>query len=223
RLLERAGADLDRGHVGAEQAHALHVGFLAAHVLGAHVDDALQAEQRARRRGGHAVLARSGLGDHPRLAHPPREQRLADVVFELGGAGVQQVLALEQYPPAGGLAQPSRLVQRRRAPGVVAQQGVELSAKGGIGPRQLPLRLELRERRHQRLGYVLPAVGPEAVLDRAHSARSGSGLTACAGEPSGSDPPRAAEKNASSLPGSLRPGSASTPLATSTAWGAATD
>ena len=72
RLLERAGAGLDRRHLGPEQPHPLDVGRLAADVLGAHVDDALEPEQRAGGRGGDAVLAGAGLGDDPRLAHPLR-------------------------------------------------------------------------------------------------------------------------------------------------------
>src|SRR6476661_6159808 len=46
RLLERAGAGLDRGDARAQQLHPLHVGLLAADVLRAHVDDALEPEQR---------------------------------------------------------------------------------------------------------------------------------------------------------------------------------
>ena len=44
-----------------------HVGLLAADVLLAHVDDALQAEHGAGGGGGHAVLAGAGLGDHARF------------------------------------------------------------------------------------------------------------------------------------------------------------
>ena len=94
-LLQRPRPRLDRDDLGAEQAHPLDVGPLAADVLRAHVDDALEAEQGAGGRGGDAVLAGAGLGDHPRLAHPLGEQRLADRVVDLVGAGVGEVLALE--------------------------------------------------------------------------------------------------------------------------------
>ena len=57
---------------------------------------------------GHAVLARSGLGDHARLAHPPGEQRLAHHVVELVRAGVGQVLPLEQHPHPQALATGAR-------------------------------------------------------------------------------------------------------------------
>ena len=91
----------DRGaHLGAEQAHAEHVQRLAAHVDLAHVHDALHAEQRGRGRGGDAVLARAGLGDQARLAHAPRQQRLAEHVVDLVRARVVEVLALQQHPHA---------------------------------------------------------------------------------------------------------------------------
>ena len=83
-------------HLGAEQAHPEHVQRLPLHVLGAHVDVALEAEQRAGRRRRHAVLAGAGLGDDPALAHPHREQRLAERVVDLVRAGVRQVLALQE-------------------------------------------------------------------------------------------------------------------------------
>ncbi len=83
RLLERAGAGVDGLDGGAHQPHPLDVGLLAAHVLGAHVDDALDAEQRARGRGGDAVLAGAGLGDDARLAHALGEQALPERVVDL--------------------------------------------------------------------------------------------------------------------------------------------
>ena len=95
RLLERAGPGLDRLDTGPEQPHALDVGLLAAHVLGAHVDDALEVEQRAGGGRGDAVLAGAGLGDDAPLAHPLGQQGLAERVVDLVGAGVVEVLALE--------------------------------------------------------------------------------------------------------------------------------
>ena len=85
-----------RSTVGAEHAHAEDVQRLARHVFGAHVDDALEAEQRARRGRRHAVLSGAGLGDDAALAHPLREQRLAERVVDLVRAGVREVLALEE-------------------------------------------------------------------------------------------------------------------------------
>ena len=58
RLLQRLRAELDGHDGGAHQVHALDVRSLAPHVLGAHEDDALEPEARARGRRRDAVLAR---------------------------------------------------------------------------------------------------------------------------------------------------------------------
>ena len=70
--------------------------MLAPDVLGAHVHDALEAEQRARRRARHAVLPRAGLGHDAALPHPFREEGLAEGVVDLVRAGVREILALER-------------------------------------------------------------------------------------------------------------------------------
>ena len=111
-----------------EQPHPRDVQRLAPGVDLAHVDDALEAEQRAGRGRRDAVLARAGLGDHPRLAHQLGEQRLAEHIVDLVRAGVVEVFALEQDPRAAGvLGQARRVGQRRRAAGVVALQAVQLA------------------------------------------------------------------------------------------------
>ena len=119
RVLERRRAGRDRADLGAERAHPQHVRALALDVLGAHVDDARQVEQRAGRRGRDAVLAGAGLGDDPGLAEPPRQQRLAERVVDLVGPGVGEVLALEVEPEAGdrggARARPGRAAPPRRA------------------------------------------------------------------------------------------------------------
>ncbi len=97
-LLERPGAELDRAHLGAEQVHALDVRALPLHVLGAHVDDAVEPEARADGRGGDPVLARARLGDDPLLAEPARDERLPDRVVDLVRARVAEVLALQVDP-----------------------------------------------------------------------------------------------------------------------------
>ena len=112
-----------RQHLCAEQAHAEDVQRLAAHVLGAHVDVALEAEQRARRRGGDAVLAGACFGDDAPLAHPHGQQRLAERVVDLVRARMRQVLALQKDArAAAGLPSAARLRDRRRAADVVLQQ-----------------------------------------------------------------------------------------------------
>ena len=87
--------EFDAADFGAQQAHAEDVEFLPAHVFGAHVDDALEAEQRADRGGGDAMLSGAGLGDDAMLAHALDQQRLSEAVVDLVRAGVKQVFALE--------------------------------------------------------------------------------------------------------------------------------
>ena len=70
-------------HLGAEQVHAEDVGLLPLDVDLAHVDDAGQAEARAHRGGGDAVLAGAGLGDDARLAHAAGQQDLAEQLLIL--------------------------------------------------------------------------------------------------------------------------------------------
>src|SRR5256884_8041841 len=60
-----------------------YTSLFRSRVLLAHVDGAVQAEQRAGGRGSHAVLAGPGLRDHPRLAHPLGQQHLAEHVVDL--------------------------------------------------------------------------------------------------------------------------------------------
>src|SRR6202020_1396494 len=177
------------------------VGLLATHVLGAHVDDAFEVQQCARRRGRAPVLAGAGLGDDPRLAHLPGEQRLTDRVVNLVGAGVVEVFAFEVDLMARGLAQPGRAVQRRWAPDVVTRERVALRDEAWVLTGLDPGQLQLGQRRHQRLGHVLAPVWAEPMLDRAHAgvdsgvapgasgsgAGSGSGIDACVSpDPSGS-------------------------------------
>ena len=101
-VLEGGRAGRDRADLRAEGAHPQDVRLLALDVLGAHVDDARQVEQRAGRGGRHAVLAGAGLGDDPGLAEAARQQRLPERVVDLVGAGVGQVLALEVEAQAAG-------------------------------------------------------------------------------------------------------------------------
>ena len=140
RVLERGAPRVDLAHLGAERAHAQHVGRLALDVLGAHVDDALQVQQRAGGGGGHAVLAGAGLGDHARLAEPPRQQGLAERVVDLVRAGVGQVLALQVEAQAAGVAAGAAL-QLRRQP----VSAVQRCWPADVAAAQLPqLRPEVR-------------------------------------------------------------------------------
>ena len=150
-----------------------HVRLLAAHVLGAHVDDALEAEQRACRGRRHAVLAGAGLGDHARLAHALGEQRLPERVVDLVRAGVGEVLALQ--PDLAARRAPRAAPRGRAASGGRRSRAAARRARAtnaGSARAAEPLALELVQRRDQRLGHVAAAVGAEAPLERraAHAA-----------------------------------------------------
>ena len=99
-VLQRPAAGLDRFDLAAEQAHAEHVQRLPFDVDGAHVDLALEPEQRGRGGRRHAVLAGTGLGDEPGLAHPLGQQRLPQHVVDLVRSGVVEILPLQQQPEA---------------------------------------------------------------------------------------------------------------------------
>ncbi|GBD46028.1 hypothetical protein HRbin41_00847 [bacterium HR41] len=161
RLLERASARLDRLHLRPQKLHAFDVRPLAADVLAAHVDNALEAEQRACGSARHAVLTGPRFGDHAPLSHPQREQRLSAGVVDLVRTSVEQVLALQVDLATGRLREPASVVQRCRPTGVVAQQVAELGAKGRLVTQLGPRPLELVERGDQGLGHVAPAIGAE--------------------------------------------------------------
>ena len=134
-VLERAAAAVHGLDLGAEHPHPEHVERLTVDVDGAHVHLALESEQRGRGGGGDAVLAGAGLGDEPGLAHPLGQQGLAEHVVDLVGAGVVEVLALEQHAHTELVAEVVALGEDRRPAGVVAQHVVELRAERRIGPR----------------------------------------------------------------------------------------
>ena len=140
-------------HRGAEQLHAEDVQRLPLHVLGAHVDVALEAEQRADGRRRDAVLAGAGLGDDAPLAHALREQRLAERVVDLVRAGVREVLALEEDARAaerrGSAASPRRAASAGRRS---CAAGPRARAERGIArvPRDRPLRARRPARRASR-------------------------------------------------------------------------
>jgi hypothetical protein len=171
RLLQRACPELDRADLRAEEAHPLDVGGLSRHVLGAHVDDAVEAEARADGGGGDPVLARAGLRDDPLLAEPAGDERLAKGVVDLVRAGVAEVLALQidGLP----LREPLRSVERGGAADVVALQPAQLGEKAGVVLDLRPAALQLVQGGDERLGHVAPAVGAEvAGVHRRHRAAS---------------------------------------------------
>ena len=111
------------------------------------------------------MLAGAGLGDDPGLAHPPRQQDLAQHVVHLVAAGVVQLFALEIHRGAAQpFGQPLGLVKRRGAADVVDLQILHLGGKGGIGLRLLVFRLQVEDQRHQSLADEAAAEDAEAAL-----------------------------------------------------------
>jgi len=106
-VLEGLTAVGDGHDVGAEQPHAGDVEGLSLRVDLAHVDGAVEAEQRSGGGRGNTVLTGAGLGDDAGLAHPPGQQRLAEHVVDLVGTGVVEVLTLEDHPSAPGVLRKS--------------------------------------------------------------------------------------------------------------------
>ena len=120
RVAQRARTARDRAHFRPQQPHAEDVRLLPANVFFAHVDDAFQAETGTGGCRGHAMLAGTGFGDHALLAHPHRQQCLAERVVDFVGAGVIQIFALQiDLRPAGMFAEPLGVIERRRPADVV--------------------------------------------------------------------------------------------------------
>ncbi|CAM5639734.1 hypothetical protein SAURM35S_06328 [Streptomyces aurantiogriseus] len=165
RVLQRAAAGLHGDDLGAEHTHPGHIEGLALGVDLAHVDGALEAEQRAGRRRRDAVLAGAGLGDDAGLAHAPGEQGLAEHVVDLVRAGVVEVLALEEHAHATGVFGEARhLGEGTGAAGVVDEQVVELAAELGVVLGLLELDGDLVHGGEERLRDELAAEGPEVAL-----------------------------------------------------------
>ena len=156
---------LETGRTSApEQLHAEHVRRLAADVFFAHVDDAIEAEVGTGGGRRDAMLAGAGFGDHALLAHAQREQRLADRVVDLVGAGVVEVLALEpDLGAAALLAEPLGMIKRRRAADVVLQQRRQLGLKRGILTGLVVFDGQFIEGPDQRFGNVASAKLAEAA------------------------------------------------------------
>ncbi len=153
RVLERRAAGLDGHDLGAEELHPKDVERLTLDVDRAHEDLALEAEERGRRRRGDAVLSGARLGDDALLAHPPREQRLAEHVVDLVRARVREVLALEQHAHAEAVRQPPALGDGRRPARVVGEQIGVFGSEPVVRPRGAEIALQVLEGGYQRLRH----------------------------------------------------------------------
>ena len=93
------------------------------------------------------------------------QQRLPEHVVDLVGAGVAEVLALEEHGGPGPLREPGGMVEGGGPAGVVGKEARQLRLEGGVAARLLVGLRQLVERRHQRLGHVPASVRSEAGLN----------------------------------------------------------
>ena len=177
-VFQRPAAGVHAADLRTEQPHAEHVQRLPIHVLGAHVDMTLEAEQCAGRGRRDAMLSGAGFGDDAPLAHAGGQQRLAERVVDLVRACVREVFAFEKDSRAAGrLAEPLRLVQRGGAADIVLQQSIELDRESGIVTHGKVCALELFDRLNERLRNVSAAEFAEVstkvrIAPGCHSHRS---------------------------------------------------
>ena len=142
-------------------AHAEDVEALTAHVLLAHVDGAVETEERARGGGGDSVLARACFGDDAAFAHAAREQRLTETIIDFVSAGVEQVFALDVDFGSERVREAAREIERRGASGVGGEKLVEFGVESRVTARFVICDLKFFERRHQNFGSVTAAVSAE--------------------------------------------------------------
>ena len=152
-------------HLGAQHLHADHVGLLPRHVDRAHIDHAFEAEARAERRGGDAMLAGAGLGDDALLAHAPRHHDLAQHIVDLVRAGVIQLFALEvDFCAPEVIGQAFGEIERRRPADIVAQITVHFGLERRIGLGCRVGLFQIEDQRHQ--GFRDEAAAENAEVPR---------------------------------------------------------
>src|SRR5262250_160796 len=76
-ILQCTSARGNTNDFGAEQSHSKDVQRLSPHIFRTHVNDATQSEQRANRRGCHAVLTCPSLSNHALLSQSACKQCLS--------------------------------------------------------------------------------------------------------------------------------------------------
>jgi len=188
-VLEGARAAHHGHEFGAEQPHTVDVGRLAFHIHRAHVNGAVHAQLRRRRRRGYAMLAGARFRDQLPLAHLFRQQGLAESVVHLMRAGMHQVFPFEPQGKAEFPRQRIATGERRWPAREVAEQAGKLPLKRRGRQKRLTCPLQFPQGRHEQFRHKLsseiakpaffhddvsrcPALWPEQVLTNASASRT---------------------------------------------------
>ena len=130
RVFQGLGTGFHTAHFCAHQFHAKHIERLPLHVLGTHVDDALESEACADRGCGDAMLTGAGLGNDAALAHATRKQHLPQRIVDLVRASVAEVFALQQNLRATRVfAEALGVIERRGTSAELGKQSAQLALK----------------------------------------------------------------------------------------------
>jgi hypothetical protein len=157
-VLENPRAVGHRHHRGPQLLHPEDIGPLALDIHFAHVNGAIEAESGRHGGRGHPVLAGPGFGDHPGLAHAFDQQPLPHDVVGLVGAGVVEVLALDENPgPAEMVRQVLGKGDRRRPAGVAGHELFVFLPERGVTSGIIVNRFQFIEGGNQDLGQKRPA------------------------------------------------------------------
>ena len=96
-------------HFSAEQFHPKDVWRLTLHIMGAHIDHALQAKLGADRRGCNAMLPSACFSNNTRFPHSSRQNNLSQHVVDFMRTRVVQLVAFHiDFRTAQVLGQPFR-------------------------------------------------------------------------------------------------------------------
>ena len=118
------------------------------------------------------MLAGAGFGDHAAFAHPEGQHRLAERVVDFVGAGVIQILALQiNLRPAGVLAEPLGVIQRRWPADVMLEQVVQFAAEGVVAASGIVGRRQFHESGSQCFRDVTAAELAETTRTIWHQAK----------------------------------------------------
>ncbi len=117
------------------------------------------------------MLSRARLGDHARLAHVTRDQRLPDRVVDLVRAGMVQILALEVDLRAAQMLGPAAgVVDGARASDEMLQLAPQLGIERPVRTAALVGRAQLVQGMDQGFGDEHAAIRPE-MTSRIRQAR----------------------------------------------------